>query len=77
MHAGSTKYDVGTRVRIMSLRGADEDDFDLIDKTGTLTHPFPGLMWPGVSYVAGVRLDDGSDEITNLCRGDKFEIVEG
>lgn len=76
MRAGKTKYEVGTRVRITSLRGADDhDDFDLVGKTGTLTHPFPGLMWPGVSYIAGVRLDDG-DEITNLCRGDMFEVVE-
>lgn len=77
MFAGTTRYPVGTKVRITQIAledGEDADDLDLEGQVGELTHPFRGLMWPGVTYLAGVRLPN--DQRVNLAEGDRFEPVE-
>jgi hypothetical protein len=74
MKAGSSNYDVGTKIRITEC-----EDVDLIGLTGTLTHPFAGIEWPGVTYLVGVRLDAIGlcpDNICNLTTEDKFEVIE-
>jgi hypothetical protein len=73
MKAGTTDVNVGTRVRI-----TDSNNPDLIDLTGTITHPFRGLMCPDGKYMLGIRLDKEGvfvDNIANLLEGDKFEIT--
>lgn len=72
MKAGNTEHDVGARVRITHITDP-EDAPDLVGKTGEITHPFPGLMMPGVRYTVGLRLDDGQN--ANLCHGDRFEVI--
>jgi len=77
MYAGSTQIPVGTRVRITSVAidgDDDREDLDLEGQVGEITHPFRGLMWPGVTYVAGVRLP--GDQRVNLTDRDKFEVLE-
>jgi len=74
MKAGKTNINVNTRVKII-----DSDDKDLIGKTGIITHPFMGLMAPGVKYQAGLRLDQSgiySGDICNLTKEDKFVIID-
>ncbi len=59
----------------------DPDSLILVGLTGTITHPFPGLMWPGVDdYVIGVRLEFPENEvidsgIVNLRKQDEFEVI--
>lgn len=79
MKAGRTDLDVGTLVRVTHV--TDAEDADLVGAEGTLTHPFPGSMAPGVAYVAGLRLTDEYAGLyargqVNLCAGDRFEEVE-
>ena len=73
--AGLTKHDCGTKIRITK-----SNDKDLIGVTGTLTHPFQGLMGSNTKYIAGLRLDQEgifSGDICNLTTADKFEVIEG
>lgn len=77
MYAGSTQIPVGTKVRITSIATDGDDergDLALEGKVGEITHPFRGLMWPGVTYVAGVRLP--GDQRVNLTDRDQFEVLE-
>lgn len=74
MLAGDTILEVGTKVKIIQ-----SNDKDLIGATGKITHPFGGLMAPGVKYQAGLRLDTKgiySGDICNLTNADKFEVVK-
>lgn len=74
MKAGTTNYEVGTRIRITK-----SNDKELIGLTGEITHPFPGLMAPKTKYTVGLRLDQKgifSDDICNLMSCDKFEIID-
>jgi hypothetical protein len=70
--AGKTDLPVNTRIRITFV----EDDKTLEGLTGKITHPFSGLMSPGVEYVAGVWLDSTLTDIVgneiNLTACDKF-----
>lgn len=75
MKAGSTNTECGTKIKIIS-----SDDPDIIGLTGEITHPFLGIMWPGVTYVAGVRLDEDnkglfSNGIINLTAQDQYEVI--
>lgn len=81
MKAGKTNYEVNTRIRITFID--DEESKELEGQTGTLTHPFAGLIAPGFEnrYIAGVYLDRpmgawGSGSTCNLMVGDKFEVKE-
>ena len=74
MLAGNTEHRVGTRIRVTSIDSSDAEDQDLIGLTGEITHAFPGLMWPGVKYIAGIHLDNG--EKMNLTSRDSFEVLE-
>lgn len=74
MKAGATDIDVCTRVKITY-----SEDPDVIGLTGTMTHPFRGIMLPDVKYIAGIRVDQKgrfTDNIVNLVESDKFEILE-
>jgi len=74
MKAGTTKNNVGTKIKIIS-----SSDKDLIGVTGELTHPFAGLKAENTKYIAGLRIDqDGvySDNKCNLMENDKFEVIE-
>jgi len=87
MKAGKTELDVRTMVRVTHI--ADPDEQDLVGLEGEITHPFPGLMHGSPdNYVAGLYVTEesarehgigpgklGLTEI-NLCRGDKFEVIE-
>jgi len=74
MKARTTDIDADTRVRI-----TQSEDPDFIGLTGTITHPFEGIVLPDVKYIAGIRVDQKgrfTDDIANLVEGDKFEILE-
>ncbi len=74
MKAGTTDVNVGTIIKI-----TESDDPDLIGLTGTITHPFGGLMCPDEEYILGIRLDKKGvfiDNIANLQVGDKFEVID-
>lgn len=77
LKAGKTDLTINTRIKLISITG-DEDDKALEGLTGKITHPFPGLMWPGVSYVAGLYLDstltNTAGHRINLTACDKFEV---
>lgn len=74
MNAGTTQIPVGTQVRVTHVAGNDPDDQELAGRIGEITHPFRGLMWPGETYVAGLRLP--GDVRVNLTAADRFELVE-
>lgn len=71
-----TDLTLDTRIKIISI--ADKEDKELEGLTGIITHPFPGLMWPGVKYVAGVYLDSKLTNMSgnkiNLTACDKLEV---
>lgn len=74
MKAGTTDIDVSTRIRV-----TESNDPDLVGVTGTITHPFGGLMQAGSSYAVGIYLDKKgvfADDIANLLISDKFEIID-
>jgi len=87
MKAGKTELEVRTMVRVTHI--ADPDEQDLVGVEGEITHPFPGLMHGSPNrYIAGLFVTEesarkhgigpgrlGLTEI-NLCRGDKFEVIE-
>jgi hypothetical protein len=62
--AGSTRWPVGTLVRLDHFAG---DDHDLNGRVGRLTHPFGGLMWPGVTYAAGLDFSDSDRGQMDRC----------
>lgn len=71
--AGKTNVPVNTYVRVTT-----SDDPDVEGLEGRITHPFPGLMTPGVEYIAGLQLNDAnvfSGGICNLTDEDTFEVV--
>lgn len=73
MKAGNTDIEVGTHIKIIN-----SDESDLIGLTGIITHPFPGLMSPGIRYVAGIRFDQKGlfiGDNANLTKQDKFVII--
>jgi hypothetical protein len=74
MLAGTTQHRVGTRIKITSIDSDDADDQVFVGQTGSLTHPFPGLMWPGIENNLGVHLDNGQS--VNLTEQDKFDVLE-
>ena len=66
MKAGNTNFEVNARVKIKNVTG---EDSDLNGKTGRVTHPFPGLMAPGIDYSnwVGVRLDEPGNVINGIA----------
>jgi hypothetical protein len=87
MKAGKTDLEVNTLVRITYI--TDPDDQNPIGVEGKITHPFNGLMSGSSSkYVASLWVTEesaakcglGSDGLgitkLNLCRGDKFEVID-
>jgi len=83
MNAGKTNLSVGTRIRVVGCTSAIHEDEEIIGAEGTITHPFPGLMWPNVhNYVAGIYLENApfksefNGGIANLTTADTFEVIE-
>ena len=81
MKAGQTQFDVGAKVKVVSIYSADPDERQgMIDMEGELTHPFgdmPGTAL-GVYVTTWGRTTPGAQMLGNragLCRGDKFKIV--
>lgn len=73
--AGKTSLPCGTRIKIIK-----SDDSEILNLTGTVTHPFPGLMYPNTQYVIGIRLDEKyhglfTRDILNLTPEDEFTPV--
>lgn len=73
--AGKTSLPCGTRIKIVK-----SDDADLLNITGTVTHPFQSLMWPNTKYVIGIRIDEKyhgifSGDIANLTPSDVFTPI--
>jgi len=57
--AGSTNIPVNERVKVIQ-----SECEELIDMTGYITHPFAGLMAPGVAYAAGLYLENSSEDFS-------------
>lgn len=73
MKAGRTEFELGARVRITRIANPDPVVRDIVGATGTLMHPFQGLMRAERQhYIAGILLDGGVQ--VNLEEGD--EVVE-
>jgi len=73
--AGKTSLPCGTRIKVIK-----SDDADLLNVTGTVTHPFQGLMWPNTKYIIGIRIEEKhhgifSGNIANLTSSDVFTPV--
>lgn len=50
--AGTTNIPVNERIKVIS-----SPDSDIIGMIGYITHPFSGLLAPGVKYAAGIRIE--------------------
>lgn len=83
MLAGKTVLRVGTKVKITKVEGDYIESQSLVGLTGSITHPFTGLMFERFKdqYICGIQLDTGtkytawSGNKVNLLEGDEFEIV--
>lgn len=76
--AGKTNIPVDSRIKITYID--DEDDRDLVELTGRITHVFNGFVNPDYEndYVCGVYLDQKDTyfgDKTNLMINDKFEVI--
>jgi hypothetical protein len=83
MKAGQTDLKCGTLIRVTHINSSDPDDKIDEGVVGRITHPFPGHMVGSASkYVAGVWVEKHPDprmagcKTMNLCKGDRFEVVE-
>jgi hypothetical protein len=76
LKAGDTNHAVNVRVRVTHVASTNPGERLGIGAVGRLTHPFAG--WPGVTYLAGLYLDEklhGGTKTMNLCRGDRYEVL--
>ena len=80
MKAGNTKFDVGTRIRVVSIASSDPHERNgMIGLEGTLTHPFGDSPHSvlGVYVLLWGEIRRGTifaSERTALRKGDKFTI---
>jgi len=83
MKAGQSRFDVGTRIEVVSVRSSDPDEQkEMRGIQGTLTHPFGDLphsflgVWitakDGVPHQPRLNQSDRA----GLCRGDRIKLLD-
>jgi hypothetical protein len=83
MSAGSTGLPVNTRIKLTHCVDHDDDMSASIYEgiTGRLQQIYPGLIWPGEQYRAGLFVDEEFESVVasrcmNILSDDEFEVID-